>query len=132
MTETAKPLTPIRSEADYQAALKQAEAFFDADEEPNPDSPQGAYFDALVTLIEAYERKHYPIAPPPDPIEAIRFHMDQTGMSVADLVPYIGPRHRVYEVLNRKRPLTMPMIRRLMSLGIPASSLVGAPLAAAA
>jgi HTH-type transcriptional regulator/antitoxin HigA len=119
-------LHPIRTDADYRAALKAAEAFFDAPREPAPDSEEGAHFEALLTLIEAWEHKHYPVAPP-DPIEAIRFHMDQAGLSVVDLVPYIGPRHRVYEVLNRKRPLTMPMIRRLMTLGIPASSLVGQP-----
>ena len=76
--------------------------------------------------MEAYEAEHYPIMPP-DPIDAIRFHMDQTGMVIADLVPYIGPRNRVYEVLNGTRPLTMSMIRRLLTLGIPASSLVGRP-----
>lgn len=85
----------------------------------------------LGTLVEAYETRHYPIAPP-DPIEAIKFCMDQTGLTVADLVPYIGPRHRVYEVLNGKRPLTMHMIRRLLTLGIPASSLVGRPESVAA
>lgn len=119
-------LHPIRTKADYAAALKTAEAFFDAPREPAPNSKEGAYFEALLTLIEAYERKHHPIEPP-DPIEAIRFRMDQAGLTVADLVPYIGPRHRVYEVLNGKRPLTMPMIRRLLNLGIPAASLVGQP-----
>ncbi|WP_017762153.1 helix-turn-helix domain-containing protein [Pseudacidovorax intermedius] len=117
-------LHPIRSEADYRSALKAAEAFFDVPEEPRPDSPEGAYFEALITLIEAYERKHFPMDPP-DPVDAIKFRMEQAGLTVADLVPYIGPRHRVYEVLNRKRPLTMPMIRRLMNLGIPAQSLIG-------
>ena len=63
----------------------------------------------------------------PDPIEAIKFHMDQAGLTVADMVPYIGPRNRVYDVLGGKRPLTMPMIRRLLTLGIPAQALVGAP-----
>jgi len=119
-------LHPIRTEADYRAALKTAEAFFDAPEEPRPDSEEGAYFNALVTLIEAYERAHYSIDPP-DPIDAIRFRMEQSGMTVADLVPYIGPRNRVYEVLNGTRPLTMRMIRRLTTLGIPAASLIGPP-----
>jgi HTH-type transcriptional regulator/antitoxin HigA len=119
-----QPLKPIRTQADYRAALKVAEAFFDAPEEPDPKSREGAYFDALLTLIEAYERKRYPIEPP-DPIDAIAFRMEQAGLSVADLVPYIGPRHRVYEVLNGKRPLTLNMIRRLVTLGIPAASLVG-------
>jgi HTH-type transcriptional regulator/antitoxin HigA len=117
-------LKPIRTKADYRAALKAAEAFFDAPDEPSPSSEEGAYLDALVTLIEAYERKHYPIDPP-DPVDAIRFRMEQGGLTVADLVPCIGPRHRVHEVLNRKRNLTLNMIRRLTGLGIPAAALVG-------
>jgi HTH-type transcriptional regulator/antitoxin HigA len=118
-------LKPIRTESDYRAALKVAEAFFDASEEPDPASERGAYFEALLTLIEAYERKHYQVDPP-DPVDAIRFRMEQGGLSVADMVPYIGARNRVYEVLARKRPLTLPMIRRLSAgLGIPAQVLVG-------
>jgi len=118
-------LHPIRTDADYRAALQRAEACFDAPEEPAPDSPEGAYFDALITLIEAYERKHYSIDPP-DPIEAIKFRMEQAGLTVADMAPYIGPRHRVYEVLNGKRALTLAMIRRLHDgLGIPAEALIG-------
>lgn len=119
-------LHPIRTEADYRAALKTAEAFFDAPQEPAPGSEKGAFFEALVTLIEAYERKHYPIAPP-TPIEAIKFCMDQNGMTVTDMEPYIGPRNRVYEVLKGTRPLSLNMIRRLMTLGIPAESLIGTP-----
>lgn len=119
-------LQPIRTDADYRAALKTAEAFFDAQAEPDPSSDEGAFFEALLTLIEAYERKHHPIDPP-DPVEAIRFRMDQGGLTVADLVPYIGPRNRVYEVLSGKRALSMAMIRRLLTLGIPAASLVGLP-----
>ena len=126
MTESDKVLTPIRSEDDCRAVLQQAEAFFDADEEPSPDSAEGAYFEALITLIQAYERKHHPIDPP-DPIEAIKFRMDQQGLSVADLEPMIGRRNRVYEVLARRRPLTLPMIRRLHAqLGIPAGVLLQA------
>lgn len=117
-------IRPIRTEADYKTALRKVSPLIDLD--PAPDSPEGEYLEVLSTLIEAYEAKHYPMAPP-SPVAAIRFHMDNTGMTVADLVPYIGPRHRVYEVLNGKRPLTMPMIRRLMTLGIPATSLVGQP-----
>ncbi|MDR0458131.1 MAG: transcriptional regulator [Burkholderiaceae bacterium] len=124
-------LNPIRTEEDYHAALKAAEAFFDAPDEPDPNSDAGAYFEALLTLIEGYERKHCPIDPP-DPIDAIAFRMEQAGLNVADLVPYIGPRHRVYEVLGRKRALTLNMIRRLVMLGIPAASLVGQALPAAA
>ena len=117
-------LFPIRTEADYRAALARAEAFFDAPQEPDPDSEEGAYFEALITLIEAWERKHYPVAPP-DPIEAIKFRMDQAGLSVKDLEPMIGRSNRVYEVLTRTRPLTLAMIRRLhKGLGIPADVLI--------
>ena len=114
----------IRSETAYRAMLAEVSALVDLD--PLPDSPEGERLEVFSTLVEAYEAEHYPIVPP-DPIDAIRFHMDQTGMAVADLAPYIGPRNRVYEVLNGTRPLTMSMIRRLLTLGIPASSLVGQP-----
>lgn len=118
-------LKPIRTEADYQAALKAAEAFFDAPHEPDPDSEEGAVFDALLTLIEAYERRHFPIDPP-DPVAAIKFRMEQGGLTAKDLVPMIGQTNRVYEVLAHKRPLTLGMIRRLHAgLGIPASVLIG-------
>ena len=80
----------------------------------------------LGTLVQAYEARRWPIDAP-DPIEAIKFYMEQAGLTVADMVPYIGPRNRVYDVLGRKRPLTMPMIRRLLSLGIPAQALGDAP-----
>lgn len=127
---TALTLQPIRSEDDYRAALKQVEQFFDAAQEPDPDSEEGAFFEALMTLVEAYERKHYPISPP-DPIEAIKFRMEQNGISIKDLEPIIGKSNRVYEVLNRKRPLTLAMIRRLHSaLGIPAEVLIAAPASA--
>jgi len=117
-------LHPIRTEVDYRAALARAEAFFDAPEEPDPDSEEGAFFEALITLIEAWERKHYPIAPP-DPIEAIKFRMEQAGLAPKDLVPAIGRLNRVYEILNHKRPLTLNMIWRLHEkFGIPAESLI--------
>ncbi|MEJ5207721.1 transcriptional regulator [Denitratimonas sp. CY0512] len=123
MADTHYTLTPIRTEADYRAALKQAERYVDAD--PDPDSAEGAYFDALVTLIEAWEARHHPV-PPPDPVEAIRFRMEQAGLTVKDLVPSIGQPNRVYEVLNRKHGLTLGMIRKLhRNLGIPAQSLIG-------
>jgi HTH-type transcriptional regulator/antitoxin HigA len=118
-------LFPIRHEADYQQALKLAEAYFDADQEPDPDSLEGAHFEALITLIEGYERKHYPIDPP-DPVEAIKFRMEQGGLTVKDLEPMIGKSNRVYEVLNHKRNLSLGMIRRLhKGLGIPADVLIG-------
>lgn len=118
------PLNPIRTEQDYQLALRVAEGVFDASEELDPDSEEGARFEALLTLIEAYERKHYPIDPP-DPIEAIKFRMEQGGLTPKDLEPMIGKRNRVYEVLNRKRGLTLAMIWRLHTeLGIPAESLI--------
>ena len=120
-------LTPIRSDADHKAALKLAQAYFDAPQEPDPDSPEGAHFEALITLIEAYEAKHYPVSPP-DPIGAIRFRMAQAGLSAADLKPDIGGLNRVYEVLNGKRGLSLAMIRKLHAgLGVPLSSLIGAP-----
>ena len=78
----------------------------------------------LVTLVEAWEARHYPLELP-DPVEAIKYHMEQEGLQARDLVPYIGTRNRVYEVLNRKRPLTLKMIWRLhRGLGIPAESLI--------
>lgn len=119
-------LHPIRTEADYRAALARVEAIFDLPEEPDPDSDEGAFFEALITLIEAWERKHYPIAPP-DPIEAIKFRMDQADLSIKDLEPMIGRSNRVYEVLARTRPLTLAMIRRLhKELGISADVLIAA------
>jgi HTH-type transcriptional regulator/antitoxin HigA len=114
----------IRTDADYRDALRDVSALIDLN--PERDSPDGDRLDVLATLVQAYEAKHYPIDPP-DPIEAIKFRMEQSGMGVKDLVPYIGPLNRVYEVLARKRPLTLRMIRRLLTLGIPASSLVGQP-----
>lgn len=115
---------PIRSDADYRAALANVSALMDLD--PDLGTPEGDQLDVLVTLVQAYESKHYPIEAP-SPVEAIKFRMDQAGLTVADMVPYIGPRNRVYEVLNGKRPVTMLMIRRLLNLGIPAASLVGEP-----
>ena len=121
-------LHPIRNESDYQAALKSVEVFFDAPHEPDPNSAEGAYFEALVTLIEGYERKHY-VIDPPTPIEAIKFRMEQAGLSVADMEPYIGPRNRVYEVLAGTRSLSVAMMRRLVKLGIPAQVLLGQEIA---
>ena len=120
----------IRSEPDYLAALREVSALIDLD--PAADSPNGERLDVLGTLVQAYETRYYPIGPP-DPIEAIKFRMDQSGLSVKDLVPYIGPLNRVYEVLSYKRPLSLNMIRRLSEgLRIPAEVLIRAPVAAAA
>ena len=125
MRKNAYPIQPIRTEADYQSALKLVAPYFDA--EPELDSDAGAHFEALLTLIEAYEAKHYPIAPP-DPVQAIKFRMEQQGLTPADLVPMIGQRNRVYEVLNGKRKLTMAMVWKLHTgLGIPAESLIRQP-----
>lgn len=116
-------IKPIKTKADYRAALKQIETLMAAD----LDTPAGERLDVLVTLVEAYERKHYPIDLP-DPVEAIKFRMEQKGMTPKDLVPMIGRINRVYEVLSRRRPLTLAMIQRLHSeLGIPAESLIKQP-----
>ena len=114
---------PIRTKSDYKRALREVSAYFN--DEPEPGSEDGDRFEILTTLVEAYEAKHFPIEAP-DPIEAIRFRMEQGGLSVKDLVPSIGQPNRVYEVLNRKRGLTLEMIRNLhRNLGIPAESLIG-------
>ncbi len=115
-------IRPIHTPADYKAALKDVSALIDRD--PAPGTPQGDRLDVLTTLIQAYEARHFPIDAP-DPIEAIKFRMEQQGLSVKDLEPIIGQSNRVYEVLNRKRPLTLAMIRRLhSSLGISAEVLI--------
>ena len=88
------------------------------------NTPAGDRLDVLVVLVEAWEARHYPLDLP-DPIEAIKYHMEQKGLSPHDLIPFIGGRNRVYEVLARKRPLTLKMIWRLHNgLGIPAESLI--------
>jgi HTH-type transcriptional regulator/antitoxin HigA len=112
----------IRTEHDYLAALREVSALIDSD--PSPDTPDGERLDVLGTLVQAYEAKHHPIDPP-DPIDAIKFRMEQSNLTVKDLVPYIGPLNRVYEVLNYKRPLSLNMIRRLSEgLQIPAEVLI--------
>ena len=116
-------IKPVKSKADYRAALKEIEALMAAES----DTPEGERLDVLVTLVEAYERKHYRLDLP-DPVEAIRFRMEQKGMTPKDLVPMIGRINRVYEVLSRRRPLTLAMIHRLhRDLGIPAESLIKQP-----
>jgi HTH-type transcriptional regulator/antitoxin HigA len=113
-------IRPIRTEKDYNAALKEAEQLFNA----APESPEGDRLDILATLIEAYEEKHYRI-PLPDPVEAILYYIESRGLSRRDLAPFIGSRARVSEILNRKRPLTIGMIRKLhRGLGIPGEVLI--------
>lgn len=113
-------IRPVRTKSDYRAALKEIESLMSA----RPGSADGKRLDVLVTLVEAYERKHFPMDLP-DPVEAIKFVMDQRGLSAKDLEPMIGRSNRVYEILNRKRPLTVRMIWCLHEkLGIPAECLI--------
>lgn len=116
----AADLRPIRCEADHGEALAEVERLWGA----RGGTPEGDRLDVLVTLIEAYEAVHHPMDPP-DPIEAIRFRMDQQGLGRKDLEPMIGTRNRVSEVLGRKRGLSIEMIRNLhKGLGISADVLI--------
>lgn len=113
-------IKPIRTQRDYKAALAEIERLFDA----KPGTPDGDRLEVLATLVEAYEQKHYPMSPP-DPVEAIVYFMESRGLSRKDLEPYLGNRAKVSEVLNRRRPLSIEMIRRLHDgLGIPAEVLI--------
>jgi HTH-type transcriptional regulator/antitoxin HigA len=113
-------LKPIRTEADYENALSEVERLWGA----KSGTPKGDRLDILATLIDAYETEHYPMDPP-DPVEAIKFRMEQQGLSRKDLEPIIGTRTRVAEILNRKRSLSIGMIRRLHDrLGISADVLI--------
>ncbi len=119
-------IRPIHTEDDYDAALAVVSALVDLD--PASGTADGDQLEILSLLLEHYEAEHFPL-PSPDPIQAIKFRMDQQNLTVGDLVPYIGPKHRLYEVLNGTRQLTLPMIRRLHEgLGIPAESLIGREL----
>ena len=116
-------IQPIKTEKDYDAALNLIEQLWDSGE----NTPEGDRLDVLITLVEAYEAVHHPIYPP-DPVAAIEFHMDQNDLSRSDLEPFIGTRARVSEVLNRKRGLSIEMIRSLNEgLGIPLESLIARP-----
>ncbi len=113
---------PIRTEDDYDAVLKRIDQLMNAE----LGTPEGDELDILVTLVEAYEVKHYPI-PACDPIEAIKFRMEQMGLEAKDLTSIIGSRSKVSEVLNRKRQLSISMIRNLHAqLHLPFESLIGA------
>jgi HTH-type transcriptional regulator / antitoxin HigA len=115
-------IRPIHTKADYKAALKAVSILVDAD--PKRGTPEADRLEVLGTLVEAYEARHYPLELP-DPIEAIKFRMEQQGLSAKDLKPMIGGLNRVYEVLGRKRPLSITMVRRLnTSLGISAECLI--------
>lgn len=115
-------IRPIRTDADYKAALKVISGLVEHD--PDIGTPDGDRLDVLTTLVQAYEATNFPMDLP-DPVEAIKFRMEQAGLTAKDLEPMIGQRNRVYEILNRKRPLTLPMIWRLhKGLGIPAENLI--------
>jgi len=116
-------IQPIKTEKDYDAALQLIEELWDSEE----GTAEGDRLDILITLVDAYEQINHPIYPP-DPIAAIEFHMDQNELTRADLETYIGTRARVSEVLNRKRGLSIEMIRSLHEgLGIPLESLIARP-----
>jgi HTH-type transcriptional regulator/antitoxin HigA len=113
-------IKPIRTERDYERALREVERLMDA----KPGNAEDDRLDVLATLVDAYESKHFPIDPP-DPIEAIRFRLEQQGLDTRALVGVIGGRSRVYEVMNGKRALSLEMIRRLHErFGIPAEVLI--------
>ncbi len=117
---TATEIKPIRTKRDYEAALTEIERLWGA----KADTPEGDRLDVLATLIDAYETEHYPMDPP-DPIEAIKFRMEQQGLTRKDLEEIIGTRTRIAEILNRKRGLSITMIRRLHErLGISAEVLI--------
>jgi HTH-type transcriptional regulator/antitoxin HigA len=113
-------IRPINTEQDYDSAISRIEELWGA----KKDTPDGDELDLLVTLIESYEMKHFPIAPP-DPIDAIKFRMEQMGMTNSDMVKYLGSQSRVSEILNKKRKLTLGMIKSLYKgLKIPAEILL--------
>src|SRR5512147_2913579 len=99
-------IKPIRSEADYEAALKEIETLVNS----QPGTPEGDRMDVLVTLVQAYEASHYPIPEPDDPVGVLEYYMESRGLSRADLLPYLGSKERVSEILNRKRGLSLQMI----------------------
>jgi HTH-type transcriptional regulator/antitoxin HigA len=115
-------IKPIRSEYDYEAVLKEIEKLMDS----QPGTPDGDRMDVLVTLVEAYEAKNFPIPEPNDPVEVLEYYMESRGLNRSDLVAYLGSKERVSEVLNRKRGLSLEMIRRLHNdLGIPSDLIMG-------
>jgi len=116
-------IKPIRTDADYRATLLEIESLMHA----RAGSPEGERLDVLAALVEAWERRHYALNAP-DPVAAIRFAMEQKGLTPRDLIPMIGQLNRVYEVLSGSRPLSLAMIRRLHAgLGIPPECLIREP-----
>lgn len=116
-------IRPIHNERDYQEALQIVSGLVDVD--PVVGTPDGDRLEILATLVERYEAEHFPLDLP-DPVEAIKFRMEQAGLSASDMQPYIGNLNRVYEVLSRKRGLSLSMIRRLnRELKIHAEVLIG-------
>ena len=115
-------IKPIRTEADHETVLKEIEKLM----ESQPGTPEGDRMEVLVTLVEAYEAKHFPIPMPDDPVGVLEYYMDSRRLTRFDLIPYLGSKERVSEILNHKRGLSLEMIRRLqVGLGIPADLLVG-------
>lgn len=113
-------LRPIKTETDYRVALGEIERLFEA----VPETPEGDRLDILMLLVEDYEERQYPV-PPPNPVAALEYYLESRGLTRRDLEPYLGSRARVAEILNRRRPLTIEMIRRLhQGLGIPAEVLI--------
>ena len=113
---------PIRNETDYQTALAEIEKLIDS----QPGTPEGDRMDVLVTLVEAYEAKNFSIPEPDDPVQVLEYYMESRGLSRSDLIAYLGSKERVSEVLNRRRGLSLEMIRRLHNgLGISANLLIG-------
>ncbi|WP_428312542.1 helix-turn-helix domain-containing protein [Hydrocarboniphaga sp.] len=113
-------IRPIKTETDYRDTLREIETLMEA----QLGTEEGDRLDVLVTLVEAYERKHFPMDLP-DAVEAIKFRMEQQGLTVDDLIPAIGRKNRVYEILARRRPLTVRMIQSLHEMfNIPAESLI--------
>jgi HTH-type transcriptional regulator / antitoxin HigA len=116
-------IRPIRTETDYALALQEIAILIETD--PAPDTPEGERLELLALLVQDYEAKHYPIPVPDDPVEVILFYMEKNGLSRKDLEAYLGDKARVSDVLNRRRSLSLPMIRRLsQGLGIPADFLI--------
>ena len=116
-------IKPIRTPADYEAALQEVDQLMDA----RPNTPAGDKLDVWVTLIEAYEAEHFPIPEPHDPVGVLQYTMESRGVSRSDLIPLLGSKERVSEIFNGKRGLSLAMIRRLHeALGIPADLLIAA------